>query len=35
MRADAPFFRQGRVGAWRDELTPDLADRIIANTRGE
>jgi aryl sulfotransferase len=29
MRADAPFFRQGRVGAWREELTPDLADRIV------
>lgn len=34
MRADAPFFRQGRVGTWREELTPDLADRII-ETQGE
>jgi aryl sulfotransferase len=29
MRADAPFFRQGRAGGWRTELAPDLADRII------
>ncbi|HAS83128.1 MAG TPA: sulfotransferase [Verrucomicrobia bacterium] len=29
MRADAPFFRQGRSGAWREELPQALADRII------
>ena len=29
MRADAPFFRQGRSGTWREELTSELADKII------
>jgi hypothetical protein len=26
----ASFFRKGRVGSWREELTPDQADQIIA-----
>jgi aryl sulfotransferase len=29
MKADAPFFRQGRSGAWREELSQELADKII------
>lgn len=31
IRADAPFFREGRAGTWRDELPDDLADRILAS----
>jgi hypothetical protein len=30
-RADAPFFRRGRAGGWRDELPPELADRLAAD----
>ncbi len=30
VRADAPFFRQGRAGAWRSELRPELAERMLA-----
>jgi hypothetical protein len=30
MNASAPFFRQGRAGGWRAELSPQLADKIIA-----
>jgi hypothetical protein len=33
MRADAPFFRQGRAGNWRSELIPELAERIIVTQR--
>jgi hypothetical protein len=33
MRADAPFFRQGRAGNWRSELSTALADRIVATQR--
>ena len=29
--AAAPFFRQGRSGAWRDVLTPSQSDRIVAD----
>ena len=29
LRADAPFFRQGRSGSWRLELSAELADKII------
>ena len=29
MGADAPFFRRGRSGSWRQELVPDLAKRLI------
>jgi aryl sulfotransferase len=29
-RLGAPFFRRGEAGAWRDELTPDQAARIVA-----
>jgi hypothetical protein len=29
MRADAPFFREGRTGAWRDELDSALAEQIL------
>jgi aryl sulfotransferase len=29
-RASAPFFRRGEVGSWRQELSPDLAQRLIA-----
>ena len=29
-RADAPFFRSGRAGAWRDELTPELAEKVLS-----
>jgi aryl sulfotransferase len=27
----APFFRRGVAGGWRDDLTPDQADRIVAD----
>jgi aryl sulfotransferase len=27
--ADAPFFRRGQAGAWRDELPPALAEQIL------
>ena len=30
LRADAPFFREGRSGDWRKELPSYLADKIIA-----
>jgi aryl sulfotransferase len=30
VRADAPFFRRGRAGAWRDELAPQLAEKILS-----
>jgi hypothetical protein len=30
-RADAPFFREGRAGSWREELTADLADMIVSS----
>jgi hypothetical protein len=33
MQADAPFFRQGRSGTWREELSPELADKIIEVNR--
>lgn len=29
MQSDAPFFRQGKSGAWREELSLELADKII------
>ena len=29
IRADQPFFREGRAGGWRDELPRELADKII------
>lgn len=29
IRADQPFFREGRAGSWRDELPRELADKII------
>lgn len=28
--SSAPFFRRGQAGAWREELAPDLVERIIA-----
>lgn len=28
--ASAPFFRRGQAGAWREELPPDMMQRIIA-----
>lgn len=28
--ATAPFFREGRAGGWRERLTRDQADRIVA-----
>jgi len=31
IRADQPFFREGRTGGWQDELPQELADRIINN----
>jgi hypothetical protein len=34
LRADAPFFREGRAGSWRVELSTHLADKII-DTQGE
>lgn len=34
LRADAPFFRQGRSGHWRNELPHELVDRLI-NAHGE
>lgn len=27
--ATAPFFRKGRAGSWREELSPELAEQII------
>ncbi len=30
LRADAPFFREGRSGNWRKELPSQLAEKIIA-----
>lgn len=30
MRADAPFFRTGRAGDWRGELSADMVARILA-----
>jgi hypothetical protein len=33
MRADAPFFRRGRAGNWRSELSEELAARIMATQR--
>ena len=30
-RADAPFFRRGQAGGWRDELPPALADQVAAD----
>lgn len=32
-RATAPFFRKGKVGGWRDELSADQARRIVADHR--
>ena len=32
-RATAPFFRKGRVGGWRDELTSEQARRVVADHR--
>ena len=29
VRADAPFFRRGKTGSWRDELSPILAEQIV------
>jgi hypothetical protein len=29
-RAPGGFFRRGEVGSWRDELPPDLAQRLVA-----
>lgn len=31
MARDRPFFRRGMAGAWRDELSPELAARIVAD----
>ncbi|MGB1251494.1 MAG: sulfotransferase domain-containing protein [Candidatus Promineifilaceae bacterium] len=31
--ATATFFRRGVTGGWRDELTPDLVDRIVTEHR--
>lgn len=31
--ATAPFFRKGRVGAWREELSPAQARRVVADHR--
>jgi aryl sulfotransferase len=28
-KASAPFFRRGRPGGWREELSPDLVERLI------
>jgi hypothetical protein len=33
-KAPGNFFRRGEVGAWREELAPDLAQRLI-DTHGE
>lgn len=30
MAAPGLFFRRGQAGAWREELSPDLAERLIA-----
>jgi hypothetical protein len=30
LKADAPFFREGRAGTWRAEMPPELAERILA-----
>ncbi len=30
---DRPFFRRGQVDAWRDELTDDQVERILADAR--
>ncbi len=29
LKAREPFFRRGQAGAWRDELPPPLADRLV------
>lgn len=34
VKAPGNFFRRGEVGGWREELTPDLAQRLI-DTHGE
>jgi hypothetical protein len=34
VNAPEPFFRRGQVGAWREELSAELADRLI-ETHGE
>ena len=31
--ADAPFFRRGRSGGWREALTAEQARRVVANHR--
>jgi hypothetical protein len=33
-KTSGAFFRQGRVGGWRDELTPDLVKQLI-DAQGE
>lgn len=30
VRAPGPFFRRGQAGAWREELPPELVERLIA-----
>jgi hypothetical protein len=30
MKAPGPFFRRGEVGAWKEELPPELAQAVIA-----
>jgi hypothetical protein len=30
IRADTPFFREGRAGSWRAEIPPELAEQVIA-----
>ena len=32
-RATTPFFRKGKVGGWREELTPGQARRVVADHR--
>ncbi|WP_420456406.1 sulfotransferase domain-containing protein [Rubrivirga sp.] len=32
-RARAPFFRKGKSGGWREELTPEQARRVVADHR--
>ncbi|MDZ4363855.1 sulfotransferase domain-containing protein [Brevundimonas sp.] len=32
-QSDAPFFRQGRIGGWRERLSPELATRIETDHR--
>ena len=31
VKSSGPFFRRGKVGGWRDELSKDLVERVIQN----